>query len=265
MSALERMIRVYDRTMRSSHQRRYYENSGYFNFGYWNAGVTSQREACDALVDQLVARIGDTSGPILDVACGLGASSERLALTWPAQAITGINISPVQIAAAQARAPGSTFLVMDATKLAFPDGHFSAVICVEAAFHFDTREKFLQEAFRVLKPGGSLVLSDILFRALPKAVIEFGRVPAANLEPSVEAYRARLAATGFADIDITDATDRCLGAFCRNLKGWAGRERRAGRMPWPRSLATSLAFRLLAAYFGLLGRSYLLVSARKPG
>jgi hypothetical protein len=48
------MIRIYDRTMPGSNQRRYYEDSGYFNFGYWAAGAKSQREASDALVDQLM-------------------------------------------------------------------------------------------------------------------------------------------------------------------------------------------------------------------
>ena len=63
---------TYDRMMRGSNQRRYYQNSGYFNFGYWGAGAKSQQEASDALVDQMVARIGNKSGRILDVACGLG-------------------------------------------------------------------------------------------------------------------------------------------------------------------------------------------------
>ena len=40
---------TYDRMMRGSNQRRYYQNSGYFNFGYWGAGAKSQQEASDAL------------------------------------------------------------------------------------------------------------------------------------------------------------------------------------------------------------------------
>lgn len=257
------MIRVYDRTMPGSNQRRYYANSGYFNFGYWGAGATSQREASDALVDQLAGRIVGNGGRILDVACGLGGSTRRLTDTYAPDMITGINISPAQIAEAQARAPGCAFKVMDATALDFPDDHFDAVICIEAAFHFDTRDKFFKEAHRVLKPGGSLVLSDILFRKICNAMVQLGQVPRANLVTSTGEYGARLAAAGFTAVDVTDATALCLGGFCRNLTGWARAERRAARMKLPRSVATAVVARLLAWYFGLICRTYLLVSARK--
>src|SRR6266487_819458 len=73
---------TYDRMMRGSHQRRYFENSGYFNFGYWGAGAKSQPEASEALVDQMVARIANRTGRILDVACGLGGSTKRLTQTY---------------------------------------------------------------------------------------------------------------------------------------------------------------------------------------
>jgi MPBQ/MSBQ methyltransferase len=257
------MIRVYDRTMPGGNQRRYYENSGYFNFGYWGSGATSQREASDALVDQLAGRIVSDSGRILDVACGLGASTRRLTGSYAPDMITGINISPAQIAQARARAPGCAFKVMDATVLDFPDNHFDAVICIEAAFHFDTRDAFFREAHRVLKPGGSLVLSDILFRKICNAMVQLGQVPRANLITSIDEYSARLASAGFTAVDVTDATALCLGGFCRNLAGWARAERRAARMKWPRSLATAAVARLLAWYFGLVCETYLLVSARK--
>jgi len=258
------MIRVYDRTMRSGNQRRYYENSGYFNFGYWSTGAKSQREASEALVDQLVARIANKGGRILDVACGLGASTKRLTQSYAPDMITGVNISEKQIADARAHAPGCSFKVMNATELDFPDNHFDAMICVESAFHFGTRDKFLKEAHRVLKPGGSLVLSDILFRPISKRLADLFQVPRANLVRSVADYRARLAAASFVAIDVTDATGPCVGGFCKNLSRWPGVERRAGRMKWSRSLGAALVCKLLAAYFGRVCKNYLLVSARKP-
>jgi MPBQ/MSBQ methyltransferase len=263
MSATERMIRVYDRTMPGSNQRRYYEDSGYFNFGYWATGAKSQREACDALVDQLTARIAGKTGRILDVACGLGASTRRLAQSYAPDMVTGINISRAQIAQAQARTPGCTFKVMDAAQLDFPDNYFGAVICVEAAFHFDTRDKFLKEAHRVLEPGGSLVISDILFRTIFSAAMPLGQVPRANLVDSIDEYRSRLVAAGFTAVDVVDATAPCLGGFRRHLAGWAGTEYRAGRMRLPRSLGVAVAARLIASFFGLICGTYLLVSARK--
>src|SRR5215510_6113755 len=154
---------TYDRMMRGSHQRRYYGDSGYFNFGYWGAGAKSQREASEALVGRVVERIAHRTRRILDVACGVGGSTKRVTQTDAPEMSTGSNISDAQIADARARAPSCTFQVMNATKLDFPDNHFDAVICIEAACHFDTRDKFLKEAHRVLKPGGSLAMADMLF------------------------------------------------------------------------------------------------------
>ena len=135
--------------------------------------------------------------------------------TYPPEMITGINISDAQLADARALAPGCTFRVMDAAKLDFPDNHFDALVCVEAACHFDTRDKFLKEAHRVLKPGGSLVLSDYLFyTSMTNTLLsQFGQVPRANLVRSIAEYRDGLAAAGFVSIDVTDATGHCVGGF----------------------------------------------------
>jgi SAM-dependent methyltransferase len=257
---------TWDRMMGGSHQHYYFENSGYFNFGYWGTGAKSQREASEALVDQLVARIARKTGRVLDVACGLGGSTKRLMQTYPPEMITGINISDPQIAAAHALAPGCTFQVMDAAKLDFADNHFDAVVCIEAASHFDTRDKFLKEAHRVLKPGGSLIMSDYLFYSSIANVLlsRFGQVPRANLVRSIAEYRARLAAAGFVSIDVTDATADCVGGLRANLLRWAGAERHARRMTLSQSLAAAVICKLLAAYAGLIYRTYVLVSARRP-
>jgi len=264
MSALERMIGNYDRTMVRPDYRRYFEDSGYYNFGDWSSGATTQREACEALVDRLAGAVDGEPARLLDVACGPGGTTRRLTERFPASHVTGINVSAAQIEAARERAPRADFHCMNATRLEFSEAHFDAVFCVEAAFHFDTRDRFLSEALRVLRPGGALVLTDMLFRRGYRPLAEYGQIPRANLLPSLDEFRARLAAAGFTDVDVADATDPCLGGFRRHVAGWPRAERRAGRMSLGKSLCASGIAWLMASYLGAVGKAYLIATARKP-
>lgn len=259
-----RMIRAYDRTMAGRDQRQYFDDSGFFNFGYWAAHPRSQGEASEALVDRLIERMGDRPGRVLDVACGFGASTARLRCRYRAAQIIAVNISFAQLVEAERRAPGCTFLRMDAARLGFPDASFDAVLCVEAAFHFDTREAFLHEAFRVLKPGGRLVLTDILVPAVLTPIAPWLQVPRANLEADVDSYAGRLSAAGFTVAEIADATEGCVGGFCRHLARWPAKQRRAEAMSVPRTMVAGVVCTLIAGYFRRAVKSYLLVTAEKP-
>jgi SAM-dependent methyltransferase len=258
------MIRMYDRALVSSNYRRYFEDSGFYNFGYWDGGARSQREASEALVDELVGRISNKTGRILDVACGPGASTRRLLRTYAPENVIAINISEIQLAAARERAPRCAILLMDAAQLAFAAEQFDAVICVEAAFHFNTRDRFLREALRVLKPGGSLVLTDMLFRSFLKPIGDFGQVPPANFVQDIADYGARLQAAGFESVKVEDATECCLAGFQRHLARWPASERRRGRMTLGPSLLMSVLSAGIAQYFGITCKAYLIASARKP-
>ncbi len=264
MTARDRMIRVYDRALTSADYRQYFEESGFYNFGFWQSRPKSQREACEALVDHLLDRIQDKGGRILDVACGPGATTKRLSHYVPAEMVTGINISEAQLAAARERVPRSSFLLMDAAQLGFADEQFDAVICVEAAFHFNTRDRFVGEAMRVLKPGGSLVLTDMMFRQFMKPIGDFGQTPPANFFQTVEEYRARLEARGLEDIRVDDATQACLGGFRSHLARWPAAEWRRGRMGLGKALLMSFLSFGIATYFWAVCKTYVIASARKP-
>jgi len=71
----------YDDPMHHPVTREYYGQSDFFNAGYWLEDTSNQKEACENLMEKLLAFIPERKGTILDVACGLGndqASSEIL-------------------------------------------------------------------------------------------------------------------------------------------------------------------------------------------
>ncbi|MEM1312962.1 MAG: methyltransferase domain-containing protein [Pseudomonadota bacterium] len=225
----------------------------YLNFGYWTEDTKTGREACERMLDLLLERIPDKTGRILDVACGMGATSRYLTKHYPAESITGINISPEQVAQCRRALPGAEFRVMPAESLDFADASLDNILCVEAAFHFETRADFLAEAFRVLKPGGRLVLSDVLVD------VPMPLQPAANRVAGIEAYRAIYTDIGFVSVEITDATQECVIRQTEVMWRWLKRLHHRGLLDRTNALRQR---RILVQR--RRHQTYVLVGARKP-
>ncbi|MBW2146855.1 MAG: methyltransferase domain-containing protein [Deltaproteobacteria bacterium] len=235
----------------------YYDGSYFFNFGYWTEQTSTQKEACQNLIEKLLAYPPEKGGSILDVACGMGATTKYLLKYYKCSEVIGINISYKQLAISRVNAPGCTFLLMDAAKLGFKDNVFDTVMCVEAAFHFDTREDFLREAYRALKPSGHLVLSDILLR-------KWGckwhpMTPEKNYVRDLKEYRDLYLRTGFQHVEVFDATKQCWKGFYNHLWRWRREKFSAGEIKLPAYI--KMILRNLLANAGL--KCYLLVSAKK--
>jgi MPBQ/MSBQ methyltransferase len=249
----------YDQLIFDPLMRRYYGLKGYYNVGYWGAGICTQEQACDNLVERLVNGVPEQAGSILDAACGLGATTCLISSLRPASRIVGINISARQLERCRQVAPDCHFLQMDASHTGLRDLLFDAVVCVEAAFHFHTRKDFLREAWRMLKPGGHLLLSDILFRSEQWAGA--WTVPHENSLPDVAAYRHSLDEAGFDHINIEDATDACWNGFCRNLGAWIDGQHGAAKI---REDEWQMWTRIINGLANEAVAHYLLVAARKP-
>lgn len=259
------MIDGYDTAMQGPVIEAYYGSSDFYNFGFWTPDTQTQSQASENLVARLLEFIPAEcrTGRILDVACGLGASSRHLLSHFEPSQIIGINVSARQLERAHRNAPGCNFLVMDATQLDFPDESFDNILCVEAAFHFDTREAFLREAMRVLKPGGRLVHSDILMSTLPLATMTRTHIPNANAMASPADLKGAILAAGFARTEVVDATDQCWKPFLRSVRLFKAVHKRSGPTPVQTRQQRSAPTFFNPEYFARFIRHYVLACSCK--
>lgn len=127
-----------------------------------------RRQAQIELIEELLlwANLDDHHPPqnIIDVGCGIGGSTIYLAEKLGSNA-TGITLSPVQASRAQERAAAANlsdrlnFAVANALAMPFEDNTFDLVWSLESGEHMPNKAKFLAECYRVLKPGGKIILA----------------------------------------------------------------------------------------------------------
>lgn len=261
VTGIKRIVRLYDYAMYRPSVQEYYGQSGFFNFGYWLQDTQNQNEACENLMARLLAFVPKTEGAILDVACGTGGSTRRLLDHFAGSDVVGINISLKQLETSRTNVPDCSFIRMDAARLALKDGRFNVAVCVESAFHFDTRDEFLREACRVLKPGGRLVLSDILTARI--AVRRSGLLPKANRVNNLESYRNAYLKAGFQEVEVVDATNETWRPFRQRLMRSLWQKflsREMGVVTFGRVLIRVLVFVTLLS---VTIQHYVLVSAKK--
>lgn len=110
------------------------------------------RDELDAAAMYLRAPAGNAK--VLDVGCGSGVLLARMkSLGWDAE---GVEVDPGGVAAARAR--GVTVHQGQLAEAKFPDNYFDAVHSAHVIEHVYDPVALLRECFRILKPGGKLVI-----------------------------------------------------------------------------------------------------------
>lgn len=97
---------------------------------------------------------------VLDIACGTGFGTDIIASNTSGRVIGGdIAADAIEECTARWSKPNLEFMVLDGTKLSFPDSYFDKIVSFETIEHTGQYKLMAAEFARVLKPGGILILS----------------------------------------------------------------------------------------------------------
>jgi ubiquinone/menaquinone biosynthesis C-methylase UbiE len=192
------------------------------------AYVTSPGHAAGNDLEQIIAW-GRALAPsrVLDLATGGGHTA--LGLAPIARHVTAYDVTEAMLHAARGflreRGAGSAaFVAGDVQALPFCDGAFDVVSCRIAAHHFADVAAAVREVRRVLRPGGTFLLQDILGHDDGEAAAFITEVERRRDPSHVRAYRAVewkafLRAAGLTVMDSTVVTKG------RPWEEWTGRTR----------------------------------------
>jgi ubiquinone/menaquinone biosynthesis C-methylase UbiE len=143
--------------------RRYHSQEGSLHFALNEDGVFDPAGyyGQPKFVEQQLQAI--SAQRVLEVGSGKGFNSEFLAQRHPQVEFVGLDLMPLNIKLAQRKANALTnlsFQLGDFNHIPFPDQQFDVVFGVECLCYSLDNHQTLAELYRVLKPGGRLVVFD---------------------------------------------------------------------------------------------------------
>ena len=205
----------------------------YLNMGYWR-DADSYDQACEALALLLAEKAGFAAGDrVVDAGFGYGDQD----LLWArrfAVSIAGFNVNGAQVAVARERAEAAglgeqiALFARSALDTRLHGGWADRVVALESAFHFPDRRSFFAEAARLLRPGGTIALADLVVKGsggrggivdrVGRAVAgRFWQIPRENLI-GADDYRRQLEESGFAEVVIENVSEHVFAPFGRHAR-----------------------------------------------
>jgi tocopherol O-methyltransferase len=227
------------------------------------------------LADHLDLRPGQSA---VDIGCGYGETARRLAATRGVT-VTGLTVSAAQASYAATKTPpgGSVSIqVQDWLENDLPSASFDRAYAIESSEHMPDKQRFFDQAYRVLRPGSVFGIYAWLSKTGPRPwevrhllepICREGRLPSMGDEGD---YRAMAEAAGFRVELVSDISDRvrrtwsvCLRRIVAKLVTDGRYRRFLLQQSAGNRIFTLTLLRLVAAYRTRSMR-YCLLVLRKP-
>ena len=167
----------------------------------------------------LVSCLSGNPSTILEIAAGTGQVTRNLVTSFPGAKITASDVNPgmLEVGKKIVRSENITWLIADACDLPFENDIFDAVICQFGIMFFPDKQKAMNDAYRVLKPGGQIVFNtwdslennrickiadDIVNRVFETDPPPFYKVPFSMYDPGE--IESLLVNAGFSNISVVN-------------------------------------------------------------
>jgi len=135
--------------------------------GWFQRSPIWKQYVVEIALDEFVRLLGERPqhfATILDAGCGAGLTFEGVVRRFAPHEIVAIDIDPAMLLHAKAAAAQSACAIDvqqgDLADLALADASFDLVLCHQALHHAEDQAAVLRNLFRVLRPGGTLLLAE---------------------------------------------------------------------------------------------------------
>jgi ubiquinone/menaquinone biosynthesis C-methylase UbiE len=154
---------------------------------------------------------------ILDVGCGGGRTISKLAAIATQGKVYGVDYSEESVAAA--KRTNAQWIDLgrvevrhgSVSKLPFPDGMFDLITAVETHFWWPDLPGDMREVFRVLKPGGTLILIAEVYKGASTRVSQLAEKYASRTGMtllSVDEHRELFTNAGYSDVQAIEESGK---------------------------------------------------------
>jgi tocopherol O-methyltransferase len=198
------------------------------HFGFYDEKATKHAQAVNRANEALAEWAGITEGTrIVDAGCGLGHSAIWLSQRYNA-AVTGITVVPKQVDTINKNLQKNPvvnvdFQLANYLEMPFEDNSVDIVWAFESVCHAAEKLLFYKEAYRVLKPGGKIVMAEYLRNGRPmeqgkEDLLQeiFRRWAIPDLD-TLDEHDNNARQAGFASFRSNDVTKNVLKSY-RNLR-----------------------------------------------
>jgi len=201
------------------------------HYGYWDATTKTFHEALLNINKILAAKAGiNKHHKVLDAGCGIGGSSLWLAKNIGCN-VTGISLSAKQVQTANDLEKNenlqalAVFEQQDFTATNYESESFDIIWAIESVCHASDKSKFINEAYRLLKTGGKLILADFfkqenLAEKDAALIKQWANGWAIDDFATIENFTEHLKNAGFHHTNIEDATTKIIPSAKRLYRAY---------------------------------------------